>query len=135
MKDLEVEDSSCYSIRNPEKFSKVPILPKRAIIQNAELYIPNNTLILPEFYAPLENLVNLETGKPLQLYHESQLERLLQCIRGGVRIEVPRILQEYSQKVETNLRELEDYVRQIVVEPQYPLRGRKVVYGVEFMNK
>ena len=135
MKDLEVEDSSSYSIRNPEKFSKVPILPKRAIIQNAELYIPNNTLILPEFYAPLGNLTNLETGEPLKHYHKSQLERLLQCIREGVRIEVPRILQEYGQKVETDLSQLEGYVTQIVVGPQYPLRGRDLVYGVEFLNK
>lgn len=135
MKDSQVELPIHFSIKDPEEFSEIPVYANGAIIQNAELYLPNNQLILPEFYAPLENLVNLETGKPLKPYHESQLERLLQCIKGGVRIQIPTILQEYGKKVGTDLSELEDYVTQIVVEPQYPLRGREVVYGVEFLNR
>ena len=135
MKDLSIEPPIHFSATNPEQFSKVPIFLERAIIQNSELYFSKNKLILPEFYAPLQNLVNLETGKPLQPYHESQLERLLQRIRGGVRIEVPKILQEYGRGVNGDFSHLQDYVTQIVVEPQYPLGGRKLVYGVEFLNK
>lgn len=72
MKDL-FNGKLSYNSRKPEDFSQIPIFPKRYVVQNAELYLPDNTLILGAMYAPIGCLCD-DNGKILQEYNRDNLK-------------------------------------------------------------
>lgn len=141
MKDSPTHPPIIFSVRDPEQFSRVPIRPQREVVQNECLYLEGNTLILPATYAPMERLWNFEARKTFKPYQKEQLEALLQSIRAGVRIEVPRILREYQEEFEKkfgpvcgNCLGYQDRVTQIVIDPKFPRNGREVIYGIGFLD-
>lgn len=93
-------------------------------------------------FAPLGRLRNFETGKTFKPSQKEQLEALLQSIIGGVRIEVPRILREYQEELESRIGATycnysdyyQDRVTQIVIDPKFPINGREVIYGIGFLD-
>ena len=80
-------------------------------------------------YAPHGNLCD-KNGKVLQEHNRGQLERLLQSIREGVRVEIPKLLEDIGEPAH-----LQQFVTQIIISPEFPKRGRKVIYGVGFLNR
>lgn len=128
MKDL-TEETLTYNSRKPEDFLQIPINFYEFTKEDEGLYLPSNSLTLGAPYAPLGSLCD-KTGGVYKEYNQGQLERLLRTIKEGVRVEIPNILEEAGK-----LAHLQQFVTQIVIDPQFPKNGREVIYGVEFLNR
>lgn len=128
MKDL-TEETLTYNSRKPEDFLQIPINFYKFTKEDEGLYLPSNSLTLGAPYAPIGKLCD-KTGGVYKEYNRGQFERLLQSIQESVIIEIPNILEEAGKSTH-----LQQFVTQIVVDPQFPKNGRELVYGVGFLNR
>lgn len=125
MKDT-TDNISLFDYTNPKGFQGIDVKSSKVPIQNG-FYSPTQKLILSTgMYAPFGRLLN-SNGK--RLYEDGQLERLLSTVRESVRVEIPRILQEFGKEDF-----LSNGVYNIVVEPEFPKNGRELEYTVGFLE-